>query len=70
MNEPIMGRALRPVTIKKTCDFDGAGHNKIIAPGKPAYRVVTGDAQGQYHSMRCYQAALAKYRDLKKKHNL
>ena len=65
-----MARSLNPVTYKQICDFDGAGHNKVIQPGKPAFQVNVGEAQGKYHSIRCYQAALAKYKALKAKNGL
>lgn len=62
-----MARSLPPVSYKQTCDYDGAGHNKIIMPGKPAFQVVVGEARGKYHGIRCYKAALAKYKALKSK---
>lgn len=52
----------RKVNTNIRCDFD----NKVIPKGKVAYEIKMGEAQGTYHGRFCYEAALKKYKDLKK----
>ena len=63
----VLGRQLGPVTYKRLCDLEIAGHNKIIMPGKVAYQVTSGVAQGQYHGKGCYERARKHYEELHKK---
>lgn len=63
----VMGRQLRPVTYKRLCDLEMAGHNKIIMPGRSAYQVTSGVAQGVFHGPQCYANARKHYEELKKK---
>lgn len=70
MQNMIMGRQLRPVTHKRLCHFDGPGHTKIIMPGKVAYQVREGKAQGIFHGPACYTAAKRRYEELERQHFL
>lgn len=62
----VLGRQLRPVTYKRLCHLEQVGHNKVIQPGKIAYQVTSGKAQGVYHNARCYQNARKHYEQLEK----
>lgn len=68
MNESMMVR--KPIAQTAIiCDWDEHDpfHRKI-EKGKPIFQI-RGDetikAQGNYHSKQCYDAALAKYKELK-----
>lgn len=68
--QPLLGRQLKSVGFKRLCHFEGAGHNKIIQPGKIAYQVREGECQGMFHNVHCFQAAKEQMAELKEKMNL
>lgn len=66
MSQRIFGFHKPAVDHKQVCDYDGAGHNRIIQPKKGAWIVREGKAQGLYHGPHCYRLALNNYEQIQK----